>query len=73
MHTLIETYVTLALFQQTHYNKWIWQITVVSDIMSVAAGAEAEKYGWVCFYVAGRILDVSSYCFQWLWIHVKCA
>lgn len=43
MHTLIETYVTLALFQQTHYNKWIWQITVVSDIMPVASGAEAEK------------------------------
>ena len=43
MCTLIETYVNLALFQQTHYNKWIWQITAVSNIMPVAAGGEAEK------------------------------
>lgn len=43
MRALMETYVTPALFQQTHYNKWIWQITAVSDIMPVATGAEAEK------------------------------
>lgn len=66
LHFLIELFVCyLSTLPQTHYNKWIWHITVVSNIMPVAA----EKWGWVCFLFF--FCCWQDFRCKQLWIHVE--